>query len=188
MIRRLAVLTSLVVLPSLASAQRTRSQADRHTDMFDKNPGPTGIALRVRDVEDVSPLKVIIDKRKDLKLTDAQLASAKDAENKLKDKNAPLLKTLDSLIREARTQNGASTDAGRAKMQGAMSAIRSTLQDVDANYDAAAKDVVATLDADQQTKANELIAKRREEGEKTIRQKMRPAGGGGPGGASSPQG
>jgi hypothetical protein len=180
MIRRLALLTGLLVIPSIAMSQRGgggRTQADRRTEMFDKNDKPSGPAIRVRDLEDLSPLKLIIDKRKDLKLTDAQLNSLKDAENKLKDKNAPLLKAADSLIHEMRVAAGGSTETDRSKGRSAQNGLMSVIDDVRTNYDSAGKDAIATLDAEQQTKATEMLAKQREEGEKTVRERMRPSGG-----------
>lgn len=179
MIRRFALITSLLVLPSIALSQRGGgSQAGRKTEMFDKNAdAPKGPAIRVRDLEDMSPLKLLIDKRKDLKLSDPQLTSLKDAEGKLKDKNAPLFKAVDSLLSEMRQAANGAADANQAKMRNAQNGLMGAIGDVNTNYEAAAKEAVATLDAEQQTKANEMIAKQREDGEKTVREKARPSGG-----------
>lgn len=181
MIRRFALFTSLLVIPSIALSQRGGgggSQAGRKSEMFDKNADtPKGPAIRVRDIEDLSPLKLLIDKRKDLKLTDPQLSSLKDAEGKLKDKNAPLFKAVDSLVSEMRSAANVPSDANQTKMRNGQIGLMSVIGDITTNYEAAAKDAVATLDAEQQTKANEMIAKSREEGEKTLREKLRPAGG-----------
>ena len=112
MIRRLAVI-ALLLVPAISLAQRGgRTQADRKTPLFDKEEGPKGPTLRVRDIEDQSPLKLLIDKRKDLKLSDAQLSQLKDSETKLKDVNAPLYKAVDSLIRDMR--NGSARNSGAA--------------------------------------------------------------------------
>ena len=64
MIRRIAVIGFLFV-PAVALAQRGggRTQADRKTDLFEKQELPKGPTLRVRDIEDQSPLKLLIDKR-----------------------------------------------------------------------------------------------------------------------------
>ena len=47
------------------------------------------IKLSNKDIENVSPIKLLIDKRKDLKLTDDQLAKLKDREDKLKESMKP---------------------------------------------------------------------------------------------------
>ena len=178
MLRHLVLVTSLVLVPSVAMSQRGgRTQSDKKTDLFDKNANtPTGPALRVRDLEDMSPLKLIIDKRKDLKLTDAQLSSLKDAENKLKDKNASALKAVDSLIREMRSAAAGSSETDRTKFQSAKNSVSTSIDEVYANYQAAAKDAVSALDPDQQIKANELLAKQREDGEKAVREKLNTGG------------
>jgi hypothetical protein len=181
--RRLLI-TTLLLVPSLALAQRGgggRTQADRKTDLMDKDDSPKGVALRTRDVEDVSPLKLLIDKRKDLKLTDAQLAQLKDADGKLKEKNQPLMKALDSLIHESRAPGVLAPDKQQEVMRGARNGLMEVMKDVRANYDAAAKDAVAQLDAEQQPKANEMLEKQRQDAEKMLRERMGGGGGGRPG-------
>jgi hypothetical protein len=181
---RLAVarlVASLVVFPSIAVAQRgggARSQADRHTSSFDKQDAPAGPVLRTRDLEDQSPLKLLIDKRKDLKLTDAQLATLKQAEPKLKDTNAPLLRAVDSLVHDMRAPIGSPSDDDRTRMRNARIGVMATLAELRTNYDAAATEAVATFDADQQAKAKELLAKQREDGDKLVRERL--SGGGKP--------
>lgn len=186
MIRRRLIVASLLVAPSLALAQRGgggRTQADRHKEMMDDKGTPSGPTLRVRDIEDQSPLKLLIDKRKDLKLADPQLAQLKDAEGKLKDKMAPLLKAVDSLLHELHPSMANPSSEERARLRNASDGMTAVLNDVRANYDASSKEALALLDADQQTKANELLAKQREEREKMIREKLSSgdrSGGGAP--------
>jgi len=169
---------ALLFAPSIALAQRgARSEAAKHTEMMAKDEVPKGPALRVRDIEDLSPLRLLLDKRKDLSLTDAQQSQLKDAEGKLKDKNAPSLKAVDSLLHDMRmTSNPTPDDKTRAR--NANSGLMNVLAEVRANYDASGKDAVALLTPDQQTKATELLTKQREEADKTLREKL---GGGGRG-------
>jgi hypothetical protein len=172
MSRRLA-LALIVLLPCIAAAQRgggARSAADRRPERMDKGNEPQGALLRARDIEDQSPLRLLIDKRKDLKLTDAQLAQVKDAEPKLKTENEPLLKAVDSLVRELRPGN--SSDDARAHQRDARIGLMATLAEIRTNYDSAAKDVISHLEPDQQSRATELLTKQRDEGEKMIREKV----------------
>jgi hypothetical protein len=172
MIRRLLIATALFVAPSVLLAQRGgRTQADKKTDLMDKQELPKGPDIRVRDLEDQSPLHLLIDKRKDLKLTDAQLSQLKDAEEKLKEKNAPLYKTADSLIRQMRTTSGA-TDGDKARARSARGDFMELVKSVNENYETASKDAVALLDADQQSKAKEMLDKQKADGEKFIRERM----------------
>jgi len=170
--KRLLVFATFVALPSVAASQRTRSQADKRTELFDRDSSRQTQTLRVRDVEDQSPIKLLIDKRKDLKLTDAQLSQLKDTESKLKDKNAPLLKAVDSLVRDMRSAASSQSDEARSRARNARMGLMTTLGDVRANYDASAKDAVAALDPDQQSKAAELLEKQKQEMERFFQERL----------------
>src|ERR1051325_649418 len=103
--RRLLLGFALVALPSLASAQRgTRSQAaaGRDRTLMDDAGKTRPSQITARDLEEQSPIKLLIDKRKDLKLSDAQLSAIKDVESKLKAQNATLYKVVDSVNNEMR--------------------------------------------------------------------------------------
>jgi hypothetical protein len=182
---RLLVLVMLLAVPTLAAAQRGgRSQADKRTELFDKDSSSRQAPqLRVRDVEDQSPIKLLIDKRKDLKLTDAQVSQLKDSEGKLKEKNAPLLKAVDSLVRDLRSGMSSQSDEARSRARNARMGLMTTLSDVRANWDASAKDALATFDADQQGKATELLDKQKQETEKMLQERI---GGAGPRGGERP--
>ena len=172
MIRRLAVI-ALLLVPTLALAQRGgRTQADRKTPLFDKEEMPKGPTLRVRDIEDQSPLKLLIDKRKDLKLSDAQVTQLKDSETKLKDTNAPLLKAVDSLIREMRNGSASPNDQSRIRVREARSGLMDVLKELSGNYDTPVKDVLTQLDPEQQSKAKELLEKQKQDGDRVLREKL----------------
>ena len=173
--RTLAVL-ALLLVPALASAQgRTRSQAASGRDknlMADDDSKARRPDITPRDLEEQSPLRLLIDKRKDLKLTDDQLNKLKDIESKLKEKNSSLLRTVDSVNREMRPPRGGEvTDEYRNKIRNLRQELTSVVGDIRANYDAAAKEAVPTLDAEQQKKAAELLDKQKEEIEKKSKEK-----------------
>jgi hypothetical protein len=135
MIRRLAVI-ALLLVPAISLAQRGgRTQADRKTPLFDKEEAPKGPTLRVRDIEDQSPLKLLIDKKKDLKLSDAQVSELKDAESKLKDVNAPLYKAVDSLIRDIKNGSASPNDQAKEKLRGARVGLMDVLKELNKNYE-----------------------------------------------------
>lgn len=171
---RLFIIASLFVLPTVATAQRggSRTQSDRHTDLFDKSNLPKGPLLRTRDIEEQSPLKLLIDKRKDLKLSDAQLSQLKESEGKLNEKNAPLLKMTDSLVRELRSVEAAPSDDNQSHIGLLRMALTNVLGGIRINYDAAAKDALATLDADQQPKATEMLDRQKQDAEKFINERL----------------
>jgi hypothetical protein len=170
--RQLLPLFALLVLPSIGAAQRggTRSAAGQHDELF-KDDKPAGPTLRSGDLEDKNPLKLLIDKRKDLKLTDAQLSAFKDSEKQLKEKTAPSLHALDSLVhvmQQSSTGNVTQADAGGS----ARLTLHNVLQTVGETYDGAATAAVATLDPDQEAKAKELLAGLQQDTQKMVMQKM----------------
>lgn len=171
---RLLIIASLFVLPTVATAQRggSRTQSDRHTDLFDKSSLPKAPLLRTRDIEAQSPLKLLIDKRKDLKLSDAQLSHLNESEGKLNEKNASLLKMTDSLVRELRSIEAAPSNDDQSHIGLLRMALANVLREIRTNYDAAAKDALATLDADQQPKATEMLDKQKQDAEKFINEKL----------------
>ena len=172
MIRRLLLASALLVAPSVVFAQRGgRTQADKRTELMDKTEIPKGPDIRVRDLEDQSPLRLLIDKRKDLKLTDAQLSQLKDAEGKLKEKNESLYKSADSLIRSMRLTS-TSSDADKARARSSRSSFMEVVKTLNDNYDTARKDAIALLDPEQQTKAGEMLDKQRADAEKFLRDRM----------------
>ncbi|MEO7085496.1 MAG: Spy/CpxP family protein refolding chaperone [Gemmatimonadaceae bacterium] len=182
MIRRALLVACVIALPSLATAQRGGgSGATKKTEFFDKNEkkGPT---LRVRDVEDISSIHLLLDKKKELKLSDAQVNTLKELENKAKDKNGPQLKIVDSLIHELMVTRSNNSDDEKSRVRSTQADLVNAIAAARGTYDAAAKEGMATFDADQQAKANDLMAKQRSEGDKMLREKMMGGGGGGGGG------
>ena len=175
--RHALLIASVLALPSIATSQRGGSGATRKTELFDKNE-VRGPSIRVRDVEDLSSVRLLIDKRKDLKLTDAQLAQLKDSEGKLKDKTAPTLKIIDSLIHELMVTRSNNSDEERSRVRVTQANLINAITEVRASYDEAAKETMTTFDADQKAKATEFMAEQKNEGDKILRQKMSGGRGG----------
>src|SRR5215510_8392443 len=89
--KRTFLLAGLLLLPTIASAQR-RGSGSFGRDEGANYGGPgaiPGLQLSNGDVEDMSPIKLLIDKRKDLRLSDEKLKGIKDLEDKLKEKVKP---------------------------------------------------------------------------------------------------
>lgn len=176
---RLIAAAALLALPTMSlAAQRSRgsrSDADRPTEMFDRDNEPKGPTLRTRDVEDLSAIKLLIDKHKDLQLSDDQVKSLKERENAAKTVNAPFLKMVDSLVHEFRPPLNPSPD-DRARMRATHDALMNVIGTIRDNYTHAADSAVAQFTPEQQQKAKDLMAKQREDGDKSLREKL---GGGG---------
>jgi hypothetical protein len=193
---RTLIAAVLVVLPAVATAQRggSRAAAGRDPGLMDNSQQARGGVVNNGQIEDLSPVKLIIDKRKDLQLKDEQVKQVKDIESKMKKTNEPLFHVLDSLRNEAKPRlsgqsnvgadsrlrgsrsggdaagggGGGMSDEDRAKMRGAMQEAASVIKDIRTNFDAAAKEALGLLDQEQQQKANDLISKQNEEWAKVL--------------------
>jgi gas vesicle protein len=171
------LVSALLVLPAVSFAQRgggTRSQANQRTELMDKDT-PKGPSLRVRDVEDMSPIRRLIDKHKDVKLSDAQVDQLKESQKKLEQKNEPLMKAVDSLLHEIKQAAFSANDAGQAKGRQATMALRGVLVQIQDNDDAAATEATASFDAEQKEKAKEVLGKLKEDNEKMLKERLSTA-------------
>lgn len=122
---RSAVFLALTTaLPAAVHAQRgggggvSRPTARPALDMPDM---PVLRAPSLRDVQELNPAWKLLDKRRKLALTDSQVAQLKAIEQRIADRDKPLLVTYDSVRRdfhppEARSMSGLS-DAEKAAMQ-----------------------------------------------------------------------
>ncbi len=181
------ILASLSLIPVVASAQRggggaggSRVRGDPKADwqsVLGSNSG--GIKLSNRDVENISPIKLLIDKRKDLKLTDDQLNRLKEFDTKLKDENKDSFQALDSLRRMAQPPAHEPNDDDRSRMTTGRRLVAATVATIREHYDAALKDALPLLDEGQQKAANELLDKQRREAEEILRDKLGGPGRGG---------
>jgi hypothetical protein len=170
--RRAFALLALVALPSLAAAQRSKAASGRDkTLMAEDGSKERRAEITARDLEEQSPLRLLVDKRKDLKLSDEQLGKLKDLESKLKEKNGPLLRIVDSVNREMRPPRGEVTDEYRTKMRNLRNELMGTVEDIHRNYAAAAREGVLALDAEQQNKAVDLLDKQKADIEKKMNEK-----------------
>jgi hypothetical protein len=174
MLRRTTLLAALILLPlGTAAAQKGRSAATKHEDAtYADKDLPTGPAIRGRDLEDLSPIKLLIDKRKDLKLTDPQIDALKKSDEQLKEKNQPLYKAIDSLARAMRPPMNPSPES-QARIRDARHSLDETIGTIRTNYEAAGTEATASFDADQKAKATELLGKLNEDADKRVRDKMK---------------
>jgi hypothetical protein len=173
------VLIALVLLPTIASAQRGGGGGGGKTPRGDAKPDfdaiagkKGGIQLSNRDVEEMSPIKLLIDKRKDLKLSDDQVKGLKEIESKLKEKNDPSYRALDSLRRAAQPPLHEPTDDEKARMMGAQRSAGVVVGTIRENYDAALNDALPALDETQRGRAKEFLEKQRNDAQDTLREKL----------------
>ncbi|HEY9228722.1 MAG TPA: hypothetical protein VIP11_18870, partial [Gemmatimonadaceae bacterium] len=151
------VFTVLILSPVALFAQRGgggggggRTRGEQRADfgaVMNANAG--GLALSNRDVEEISPLKLLIDKRKDLKLSDDQVKAFKELESKLKDDLRESFRALDSLRRVAAPPAREPTDEDRSRMMDARRTVSVVVGTIRQKYDAAAQQALPSLDEAQ---------------------------------------
>jgi hypothetical protein len=185
------VLALLVLLPAAATAQRGGGGTGAaggatsgggfggkggQKSGFDaeKNAGPRAPSISGKDFEKASPLADLLDKKKDLKLTDAQVTAMKEADIALRAANTARYKLVDSLRRDLRPGTSAEDEA---RVVLAREAMMGVVRDIRASYDAAVKDAVAKLDEGQQKTAQDVLQKNAEDLQEMLRDKMGGRGG-----------
>jgi hypothetical protein len=177
-LRKLAFVT-LLFAPTVLLAQRGGGGAGRvergdrrpNYDEMSKTTTP-GLQLSNRDVEDVSPLHLLLDKRKDLKLSDDQQKQIKDLENKMKETVKPSFKTLDSLRAVMKRPSGTLSDEERAQVTLARQDVGRVVGEIRDAYGASLKETMALLNPEQQKTAQELVHKQSQDAEQMLREKM----------------
>lgn len=178
LMRRLAGLV-LIVGPSLVLAQRgggggggsVRGDPKAKWDQIGKEGA--GLKLSNGDLEDISPIKLLIDKRKDLKLSDAQLKQFKELQTAERTKNEPLFKALDSLRKDMRTSDKPS-DEERTRMMNARSGVTGVVAGIRMNYDGTLTQATALLDDGQKKTAADLIDKQSKDAAQMLLDKLGP--------------
>jgi hypothetical protein len=176
-VRHLAI--ALILLPTIVSAQRggggggsSRTRGDPKADFNAIAGDKGGIKLSNRDVEDMSPVKLLIDKRKDLKLSDDQVKSLKDIESKLKEKNDPSFRALDSLRRAAQPPLHDAGDEDKSRMMTARRTFAAVVATIRGNYETSLGEAQPLLDDTQKSRANEMVEKQKQEAQDTVREKL----------------
>ncbi len=173
-------LLSLAILPGIALAQRgggggmSRQRGEKSADWNAVENANKGVKLSKGDLENISPIKLLIDKKKDLKLSDEQFNKLKDLDAKLKETNEPSFKALDSLKRAAQPplRSGDPTDEERDRMMTARRGLSAVVGTIRGNYEASAKDAMAILDETQQKTATDMLTKQAQEADDMVREKL----------------
>ena len=187
---RIALIAALFA-PAMLVAQRGGGGGmggSKRPDMNAIAPktGPSGPTISPKDFENASVFKLFLDKKKDLKLTDAQLVLMKESDAKLKEANKARFVIMDSLKRDAKPRTSGTPSAeDEAILVIARESLRGVVADIRSSYDAAAKDAVLSLDESQKPAADKLMEKYREEMQDMLREKLGGRGGapsGAPGG------
>jgi hypothetical protein len=113
-------LVSTVCIPSIALAQRTRGGGgDPPTSSAPSSSSSSSAkAPSARDLQDMNPASLLIDKKKKASLPDSTVAQLKAVEKKINDRNAQFFATYDSVHKWTRSVSAAGPVAQGAGMHG----------------------------------------------------------------------
>jgi len=143
--------------------------------------GSSMLQLSNGDVEEMSPIKRLIDKRRELKLSDEQTRKFKELETEMKARNERLFKQLDSL-RKDMTFSGRASDDERAKIENDHQAVVDVVANIRLSYNETLKRATELLDEGQKQKAAELVQQLNDEADQTLDKKLNSRGERGEGG------
>jgi hypothetical protein len=170
---------AFVLVPAIASAQRGGGgmRGGGRTGGQDGmgRSGGAGSALQLSngDVEEMSPIKRLIDKRKELKLTDAQVKQFKDLEKEMKTRNEHLFHVLDSLRKD---MTDGSPEEIRSRMGNDRAAVQDVVSNIRLSYNETLKQAMPLLDDTEKQKANELVEQLNDQADQTLQEKLEPRG------------
>jgi len=162
MSRRLSLVVVLLLLPTFVSAQRTRGGSRGGKMSFDSSAGPrkTGI-MSPKELERENMVNFVLDKRKDLKLSDDEVKALKEINDRAKDSVSAPLRSLDSIGSQMRRSGDLAPSP--ESQQVAKLVAGQKIEIVRGQYDAFLKEALAKLTEEHQKAANDLIEARRKE-------------------------
>ena len=163
MLNKKCALFALMLLPSLLFAQRGAKDRGTKEPDWNKTAPASAPQISSKDVDGLNSIKMFIGKRKELKLSDEQVAHLKDLDSKQSETNQALMKTVDSLRNAARPLSSSPDDVEKIRVQLAREALRNTIVNIRESYAESAKTVVPQFDEAQKKTAEELLQKRAKE-------------------------
>jgi hypothetical protein len=165
---------ALLLVPTLAFAQRGGGRGRSDDNSGGQRQAPQRPLPSVRDLEDLNPATILIDKKKKIGLADDQVTQLKALEKTIKDRNKPLLAEYDSVRRKVRPPSsidrGATMSAGeQQEMQQAMQGMRSIVQRMRAQRIADSEEALKLVaDEGQKKKATDVLKDQDEDFDKIL--------------------
>jgi hypothetical protein len=176
MIRIRAAVLAFALIPATVVAQRGGgmrggSRTGGQEGMGRGSGAGAALQLSNGDVEEMSPIKRLIDKRKDLKLSDPQIKQLKDLEKEMKTRNEHMFNVLDSLRKDI-SSSVRTSEEDRARMVNDRAAVQEVVGNIRLSYSETLKQAMALLDDAQKQKADELVQRLNDEADQTILEKL----------------
>jgi hypothetical protein len=132
--------------------------SSKEADCIQRNT--KGAASMSKELQEQNPIALLLDRKKDIKLTDDEQKSLKSINDMLKDSTKAYFKTLDSAQKEMKN-GGSDMPAGQRLIL--RSLLEQTSDSVNARYDAALKEAMTKIAADRQQAATDALQKAKQE-------------------------
>ena len=164
-VRRLSVVAALLVLPTILSAQK-RGDRGGKSENKDKMALDTGRVrgsgiMSTKDLQKDNMVAFVLDKKKDLKLSDDEVKALKGINDRLKDTVSVQMNSIDSIASRMRPTGDLAPTEGDRNVGRLIASARIT--EVRSQYDAFLKEALTKLSEEHQKAANDLIEVRRKE-------------------------
>lgn len=171
--RRYSVaLIALFLVPTLAHAQRKmRGEPEANWNQIDKSV-QANIRISKSDLEKLSAIRTVVDKKKDLKLTAEQLAKIEELTKQEAAVMEPHFKLVDSLKLAARWRQGQDSTQERARTQLARQELVSVVRQIRSTYDSTFQFALPVLDETQQKAVAEHVQKERADADQDIQKAL----------------
>jgi hypothetical protein len=179
--RRYSVaLIALLVVPTLTQAQRKmRGEKEANWNQIDKSV-QANIKISRGDLEKLSGIKIAVDKKKDLKLSNDQLAKLQDLDKQEETAMESHFKLVDSLKLAARWRQGEDSLQERARTTLARQELMSAVRQIQSSYDSTFQFALPVLDETQRKAVAEHVQKQREDAQADIQKALGGRGRGRP--------
>lgn len=164
--RRLSLVAVLLVVPMILSAQKRGgggggSKSERGKMTFDTTRARNSGMLSTKDLEKENMVGFVLDKKKDLKLSDDEVKALKGINDRLKDSVSVAMNSLDSIASRMRRTGDLAPSEGDRNVGRLIASQRAA--DVRAQYDVFLKEALTKLSEEHQKAASNLVEARRKE-------------------------
>jgi hypothetical protein len=168
--RNLSFLALLVVVPAVSHAQGDAPKKTGYGKGMDTKGADGADALikglkeapsMSKEMQKANPVEFLLDKKKDLQLTDAEQKELKTIASTVKDQTKPYFKTMDSVQREQKKEGDYAPTSGQIVI---LRRVNREAQDsVRAIYERSAADALAKISEEKRPAATDALKKEIEE-------------------------
>ena len=168
-------LAALLLMPLVLDAQGRRTFGRDNKSSWDsiQKAAPSVPSISKRDLQSFSGIKLVVDKRKDLKLSDDQVKQFSDLSKTEDAANEGRFTKLDSLKLAMKPRAGEDAEIERARTSLAREELMTVIKEIRASYDSTFQVGLPLLDDTQKKSATQLLDRKHADAEEDLRSKLR---------------